>query len=270
MSGPIKLAVCGAMGRMGQMVIRAAMERCELALVGAVERPGHPNLGQNIGPLLGYADLELILGDSMTETGRGADVYIDFSSIESTLEHLVEAEQMALPGVLCTTGLNAEQQAKVKEAGRKIPVLWSPNMSTGVNVMYKIAAAMCKALGPDFDLEIVESHHNRKVDAPSGTAVKLYQVLAEARGLDPEKALVSGREGQVGARTQNEIGVLALRGGDIVGEHTVYFCGPGERLELTHRAHTRATFAEGAVRAAAWLAGKPAGFYSIDDMLSID
>ena len=270
MAGPIKVAVCGALGRMGRMVIEAVLGRADMALAGAVERPGHPDLGRNIGPLLGRSELELTLSDSLTEAGRGADVYIDFSSIESTLARLDEAEKMGLAVVIGTTGLNADQQARVREAGKKIPVLWAPNMSTGVNVMYKIAAAMCKALGPDFDLEIVESHHNQKKDAPSGTAVKLYQVLAEARGLDPDKAMISGREGQVGARTKNEIGVLALRGGDIVGEHTIYFCGPGERLELTHRAHSRATFAEGAVRAAAWLAGKSAGFYTIDDTVSLD
>ena len=206
----------------------------------------------------------------MGEAAKGAEVYIDCSSIESSLDRLNEAEKLSLPAVIGTTGLNAEQQARVKAAGAKVPVLWAPNMSTGVNVMYKIAAAMTKMLGPDFDLEIVESHHNQKKDAPSGTAVKLFQVLAEARGLDSEKAMVSGREGQVGARTKNEIGVLALRGGDIVGDHTIYFCGPGERLELTHRAHTRDTFAQGAVRAAAWLAGKPAGFYGIDDTIKLD
>lgn len=264
----IKVVVCGALGRMGQMVMRAVLGRPDLLLAGAVERKEHPSLGQNIGPLVGPADLNLVLTDSLAEAAKGADVCIDFSSIEATLEHLGQAEELGLALVIGTTGLDAAQQQRLRAAGRKIPVLWAPNMSTGVNVMYKVAAALAKMLGPDFDLEIVESHHNQKKDAPSGTAVKLFEVLAEARGLDPEKAMVAGRRGQVGARTKEEIGVLALRGGDIVGEHTVYFCGPGERLELTHRAASRNTFAEGAVRAAAWLAGKPAGFYGIDDTIS--
>lgn len=268
MNGPIKIVVCGALGRMGRMIIDGILSRDNLILAGAVERADHPSLGQNLGALIGRPEVKAALTSSLAEAGRGADVYIDFSSIESTMHHLGEAEEIGLAAVIGTTGLHAGQQAHVKESGKKIPVLWAPNMSIGVSVMYKIAAAMTKMLGPDFDLEIVEAHHNQKKDAPSGTAVKLCEVLAEARGLDPKKAMVCGRQGQVGARARDEIGVLALRGGDIVGDHTIYFCGQGERLELTHRAGSRETFAQGAIRAAAWLAGKPAGFYGIDDTLS--
>ncbi len=266
-NGPIRVAVCGALGRMGRKVIEVVGGRADMILTGAVERPDSPYLGQNIGPLVGRADLDVTLTDRLATAGAGADVYIDFTSVESSLAALEQAVGLGLAAVIGTTGLNVEQQECLKEAGRKIPVLWAPNMSTGVNAMYRIAALMAKMLGPDYDLEIVEAHHRLKKDAPSGTALKLQQTLAKARGLDPERCLVTGRGGLVGERTAEEIGVLALRGGDIVGDHTVYFCGPGERLELIHRAHSRDTFARGAVRAAAWIAGRAPGLYTIDDTL---
>ena len=266
----VKVTVCGAMGRMGQMVIKAILGRGDLTLAGAVERPDNPLLGQNIGPLVGDGSLKVVLSSDLKEAAREADVYIDFTSIESSLKYLREASEMGLAAVIGTTGLTEAQRENLKTAGEKIPVIWAPNMSVGVSAMYKIAAAMAKMLGPDYDLEIVEAHHRLKKDAPSGTAMKLYETLAQARGLDPKKSLVTGRHGQVGERTDDEIGVLAVRGGDIVGDHTVYFCGPGERLELTHRAQTRDTFAQGAVRAAAWLAGKAPGLYAIDDTISFE
>ncbi|MDR1045137.1 MAG: 4-hydroxy-tetrahydrodipicolinate reductase [Candidatus Adiutrix sp.] len=269
MGGPVKVAVCGALGRMGQRVVQAVLSRPDLVVSGVIEYPGHPRIGQNIGPLLGQTALDLTLAGSLGEGAAGADLYIDFTSVESSLAYLEEAAEINLAAVVGTTGFSPAQEAGIRAFGRKIPVLWAPNMSTGVNVLYQIAVAMARMLGPDFDLEIVEAHHRLKKDAPSGTAVKLYRALAEARGLDPAAALVSGREGLVGRRTDREIGVLALRGGDIVGDHSVYFCGPGERLELTHRAGSRDTFAQGAVRAAAWLAGKPAGFYGLEDTLAV-
>ena len=270
MAERVKVTVCGAMGRMGQMVIKAVLGRRDLVLAGAVERPDSPLLGQNIGPLMGDASLNVTLSSDLREAARGSDVYIDFTSVESSLKYLAEASELGIAAVIGTTGLSEAQRENLKKAGEKIPVIWAPNMSVGVSAMYKIAAAMAKMLGPDYDLEIVESHHRLKKDAPSGTAMKLYETLAQARGLDPKKSLITGRHGQVGERTDNEIGVLAVRGGDIVGDHTVYFCGPGERLELTHRAHTRDTFAQGAARAAAWLAGKAPGLYAIDDTISFE
>jgi 4-hydroxy-tetrahydrodipicolinate reductase len=249
---------------MGQTVRNIISQRRDMILTGAVEFSGCPSLGRNISQL-DWA--EVFLRDSISQAGIGADVYIDFTSPASSMLYLEQAAAMGLPAVIGTTGLSAEQQARLKEISQKIPVFWAPNMSIGVNVMYKIAAAMTKMLGPDYDIEILEAHHHNKVDAPSGTALKLQETIAQARNLSPKKTLVTGRQGQVGARTPEEIGVLALRGGDIVGDHTVFFCGPGERLELIHRAQTRDTFAQGAVRAAQWLVGKAPGLYSIEDTL---
>jgi 4-hydroxy-tetrahydrodipicolinate reductase len=250
------------MGRMGQKVIQAVWNRGDLALVGAVERPDHPLLGCQAIPL---ASVDLPLTSRLT----AGDVYIDFTSAQASLIYLDQAQALGLGAVIGTTGFSAGQEARLRQAGEKIPVLWAPNMSIGVNVMYKIAAEMARMLGPGYDLEIVEAHHRLKKDAPSGTARKLCQALARARGLEESKARITGREGQVGERPPGEIGVLAVRGGDIIGDHTVHFCGPGERLELTHRATSRDTFAEGAARCAAWLAGRSPGFYSIDDTLGL-
>ncbi len=264
-----RIIVCGALGRMGRQVINAVLsqpERC--SLVGVLEHPQNPLIGQEVGPIIGRAEVKLPLVTDFSQVEGGADVYIDFTSIESSLAYLAKAHELGLGAVIGTTGFSAEQQAEIKKAAESIPVLWAPNMSIGINALYKIATNLVKMLGPDYDLEVVEAHHKLKKDAPSGTAVRIYETLAEARQGWTESRLVSGREGLVGERTKEEIGVLALRGGDIVGDHTVYFCGPGERLELTHRAHTRDTFAQGSVRAGIWLAGRAPGFYAIDDTMS--
>ncbi|MDR2946537.1 MAG: 4-hydroxy-tetrahydrodipicolinate reductase [Candidatus Adiutrix sp.] len=266
MAAQIKVAVCGALGRMGQTVTSIILGRPDMLLAGAVEHPACPALGREIGA----AEAPVILAGSLGQGAGKADVYIDFTSVESSLAYLDEAVQLKLAAVIGTTGLGAAEHKKLEAAAKHIPVLWAPNMSVGVNAMFKMAAIMTKMLGPEYDIEIMEAHHHHKKDAPSGTALKLHDVVARARNLDPAKTLLTGRTGQVGERTRDEIAVLALRGGDIVGDHTVYFCGPGERLELTHRAQTRDTFAQGAVRAAAWLAGKKPGLYSIDDTISFD
>lgn len=268
MAGPIRVTVCGALGRMGRSIIQAVLNRPELmTLSGVLERPGHPQIGQNIGPLVGAAGTDLKLAENLA---AGSDVYIDFTAVESSLSYLDQAAALGLAGVIGTTGFSPEQKERLAETGRKIPVLWAPNMSIGVNALYQIVAAVAKMLGPDFDVEIVEAHHRLKKDAPSGTALKLYETIARARNLDPAKSRVTGRDGQVGERTKDEIGVLALRGGDIVGDHTIYFCGQGERLEVTHRAQSRDTFAEGAARAALWLAGRAPGLYNFDDTMKTD
>ncbi len=264
MDSRIRVAVCGALGRMGQTVRNIIAERRDMILTGAVEHPGCPSLGRNISQIEWS---EVFLRDSLRQGGIGADVYIDFTSPESSVMYLEQAVNLKLPAVIGSTGFTEEHKAKLSEAAGKIPVLWAPNMSVGVSVLYKIAEQMTKMLGPQYDIEILEAHHNRKKDAPSGTAIKLQETIARARNLSPEKTRVTGRSGQVGERTPEEIGVLALRGGDIVGEHTVFFCGPGERLELAHRAQTRDTFAQGAIRAAAWIVGKEPGLYSIEDTL---
>ena len=263
----INVMVCGALGRMGQRIIAAVENRPELSLSGALERALDPRVGQNIGPMVGNQELNLALAGDFAKAVDGAQVYIDFTSVESSLAYLEKAVELGVAAVIGTTGFTREQQEAMRLAGGKIPVLWSPNMSLGVNAMFHLSAIMTKMLGLDYDIEILDAHHRLKKDAPSGTAMKLHEIISESRGLDPEKTLVTGREGIVGERTNDEIAVLAMRAGDIVGDHTVFFCGPGERLELTHRAHTRDTFAEGSARAAAWLVGQKPGFYSVADVL---
>ena len=268
MAGPIRVTVCGALGRMGQRIIQAVLSRPEqMILSGLVERPGHPQIGQNVGPQVGADQIDLKLAEALAP---GSDVYIDFTSIESSLAYAEQAAALGLAGVIGTTGLSAEQKSRLAEFGCRVPLFWAPNMSTGVNALYKVVADLTRALGPDFDIEIVEAHHRLKKDAPSGTALRLQETIARARNLDPAQSRVSGRDGLVGERTKDEIGVLALRGGDIVGDHSIYFCGPGERLEVIHRAHSRDTFAEGAARAALWLAGRAPGLYGFEDMMKVD
>ncbi len=270
MTEPIKVIVCGALGRMGRRVIEAVLSRPDLALAGLTERPDHPLQGRELGPELGRPELKLSLAASLAEAAEEAQVYIDFSSPAASLNYLAQAVELKLAAVIGSTGFSPAEKKELAQAAEKIPILWAPNMSTGVNVMFRAAALLAKMLGPDYDLEIVEAHHRLKKDAPSGTALKLLEILASARGLEPERALRSGRGGQVGERSDSEIGVMAVRGGDIVGDHTVIFAGPGERLELIHRAQSRDTFAQGAVRAALWLAGQPKGLYDIEDSLSSD
>jgi len=263
----IKVAVCGAMGRMGRKVIQAILARPGMRISGLIEGPDCPLAGQNLSDGQGVLRPDQTLTADFAEGARGADVYIDFTTVPASLSFLARAVEMKLPAVIGTTGFSKADQAALKEAGRHIPVLWAPNMSLGISALSRAAAEMAKVLGPDYDVEIVELHHRHKRDAPSGTALKLMQAVARARGLDPDQCQVSGRQGLMAPRREDEIGVLAGRGGDVVGDHTIYFLGPGERLELTHRAHARDTFAQGAVRVAAWLVGRAPGLYNLEDTL---
>jgi len=263
----INVAVCGALGRMGQRVMAGVVSNPGLKLCGALEREDHQSLWQDAGNLTGLGSLNVILQSDFDLAMEKADVYIDFTSPEAVMINVNKAVRKKLPAVIGTTGLSEKNQTELREISKNFPILWSPNMSLGVNLMYKAVDFMARALGKDFDLEIVEAHHRLKKDAPSGTALKLFETLAEARGLEKNKCLRTGRVGLTGGRTNEEIGVLAVRGGDIVGDHTVYFCGQGERLELTHRAHSRDTFASGAIRAASWIVGREPGFYSLNDVL---
>jgi 4-hydroxy-tetrahydrodipicolinate reductase len=266
---PIPVAVCGALGRMGRRVIDAVASHPRLSLTGAVEYLGHPDTGKDVGILTGQGAIEVKVLSDFNLATQEAKVYIDFTNPAAAMENLKKAREKGLAVVIGTTGLSAEDQLFVKQASKDIPVLWAPNMSLGVNLMYKVAELIAKSLGRDFDIEIVEAHHRLKKDAPSGTALKLHEVLSKARNLDPQASIRTGRTGQVGERTDDEIGVLAVRGGDIVGDHTVLFAGPGERLELIHRAHSRDTFAAGAVRSAVWIFDKNPGLYSISDVLGL-
>lgn len=265
----VRMAVAGAAGRMAKRVLKAIHDHPQAEAAAAFEAPGHPAVGRPLSEVAGLAGLPGVVGDDPAQALSSADVLIDFTAPAATLKALAAAAEAGKAGVIGTTGLNDAQKKELAGLAQKTPVVYAPNMSVGMNLMFRLAGMMAGALGPDYALELVEAHHDQKVDAPSGTAVKLIEQMAQARGLDPAQAAIYGRKGMVGPRTRDEIGVSVIRGGDIVGDHTVYFIGQGERLELTHRAHSRDTFAQGAVRAALWVQGKAPGLYDMTDVLGI-
>lgn len=263
---PIRLAVNGALGRMGRYVLEIAAADPSFRITAALERPGHPELGRDAGLCSGAGAK---WGVSVTEPWEGdADVLIDFSLPPSSLRRLEEAAKGKCAAVVATTGFTPEERAKVEGYAATIPVLLSPNFSFGVNFLLAIAEGMAAELKDDFDIEIVEAHHNRKVDAPSGTALAIAESLARGAGWNLDDVGIYGRKGQVGARPRKEIAVHTVRAGDIVGDHKVIFGGTGETIEISHRALSRSVFAKGAVKAAKFLAGKPAGLYSMRDLFA--
>ncbi|WP_436606504.1 4-hydroxy-tetrahydrodipicolinate reductase [Sorangium sp. So ce1036] len=270
----LKVAVHGASGRMGQAIVRlAAGERAQI--VGAIVSRGSSRIGRDVGELAGTGNLGVAMSDDTSAGLLGADVVIDFSRPEALprLLHLAVRAKVAV--VSGTTRLDATCERLLDEAARHVPVLWSPNTSIGIHVLAELAASAARRLGPGFDVEIVEVHHRAKVDAPSGTAVRLADAVRAARGDagggEPAGAAalsdVYGREGNVGPRKPSELGVFAVRGGDVIGDHTVHLLGPGERIELTHRATSRDLFARGALRASWYLHGKPPGRYTMADVI---
>ncbi len=266
----IRVVVCGAMGRMGKAVLAVLRDRTHgCVLAGAVEAARHPALGRDAFEAAGLGRADVPVSDDFARAIGEADVAVDFTHAGSSVEHARATAAAGKAIVIGSTGLTAEQTAAVRAAAGSVPCVLSPNMSVGVNLMFKTAADMAKVLGDDYDVEIVEVHHRFKKDSPSGTAVKLADAVADALGRTMKDAGVYGRRGMVGERTRNEIGVFAIRAGDVVGEHTLIFGGIGERLEITHRAHSRDTFARGAVRAAAWVVGKPPGLYDMKAVLGL-
>jgi len=253
----IKVVVCGALGKMGRTVVDEIAGDAGLALAGAIEAPGNPGLGSALSGVTVTANLARALG--------ACDVVVDFTNPKTALEHITQSAAAGRPAIVGTTGFTADELALAKKAAERIPLIISPNMSAGVNLMFRIVEDVARALG-DFDAEIVEIHHNKKKDSPSGTAAKLAEAIAKAR---PGSAVINGREGLVGARKSGEIGMHSLRGGDVVGEHTVIFAGEGERFELTHRTHSRRTFARGTIRAIHFIHGKKPGLYTMDDVLGL-
>jgi 4-hydroxy-tetrahydrodipicolinate reductase len=262
----IRIIVSGAAGRMGRAIIALACGDSSFKVAGAIEARNHPDLGKDAGTLAGSSPLGVpITADLDRVIGEG-DVVIDFSEKANSLECVETARRAGKAIVIGTTGFSDEDIARIKQAAREIPVVQSPNMSVGVNLLFQIAEETARKL-KGYDVEIIEIHHNRKKDAPSGTAKKLAQVVANATNRDLSRDAVYGREGMVGQRKPGEIAVLAARAGDVVGEHTVIFAGPGERVELIHRAHSRNTFASGALRAARFAAKASPGFYTMSDVL---
>ena len=262
-----RIAVNGACGRMGMRVVQLALEDLECRIVCASERPGHPSLGKDIGTLAGKEPVGVALSTGLS--GQ-PEVLMDFSEPKSSLERAREAAKLGAALLIGTTGFTEEQKTEIQAISRRAACIVSPNMSVGVNLLINLVGKVAKALGEEYDIEIVEVHHRFKKDAPSGTALRLAERIAEATGRNLAEDAVYGRHGVIGERKKNEIGVLAVRGGDIVGDHTVMFTCLGERIELIHRAHTRDAFARGALRAAKFLAGKPPGLYSISLALGLE
>jgi 4-hydroxy-tetrahydrodipicolinate reductase len=259
----------GASGKMGARLVALAIETPGLAVGAAVERAGHPSLGRDAGEASGVGPLGVAIGADVRAALSAGDVVIDFTTPAATLALLPQVEAAKIALVIGTTGLDASGVEAIRSASSRIPIVFAPNMSLGMNVMFKVVADVARALGAGYDLEIVEAHHRMKKDAPSGTALKLGQVLAEATQRRLEDVGVYARHGDVGPRSTGEIGIQTIRAGDIVGDHTVLFGGLGERLEITHRASSRDTFARGALRAAQWLSDKPPGLYDMQDVLGL-
>jgi 4-hydroxy-tetrahydrodipicolinate reductase len=262
----MKVAVNGAAGAMGRRIISLLSEKADCRLVCALERGDHPSLGQDAGVLAGTGTVGVPL---TTRLGGQPDVLVDFSAPESTMARARECAAAGTAVVIGTTGLSEDQVAELRQkVAARVPVLVTPNMSIGVNLLFRLVGEVAKALGDGYDIEIVEAHHRRKKDAPSGTAAELARRICAALDRDPAAVLRFGREGICGPRTLDEIGVHAILGGDIVGDHTVIFAGEGERVELVHKASSRDVFARGAIRAATFLAGRKPGIYTMQDVLA--
>jgi 4-hydroxy-tetrahydrodipicolinate reductase len=265
----IKAIVAGAAGRMGGRILHMIRQRDDIVVAGAFDRKDHPLLGQDAGQVTGLGPIGTRLGDSLEGIADQGDVLIDFTNPEATLENIQTAAKHGLAVVIGTTGLSGQTLERIERIAKTIRCVMSPNMSVGVNVMFRMAGEMARLLGDEYDMEIVEVHHRLKKDAPSGTAMRLAQVLSSSMNRDLDKVAVYQRKGMIGERTDQEIGIQTLRAGDITGEHMVMFGGIGERLELVHRAHNRDNFAKGAVRAALWVVHRPPGLYDMQDVLGL-
>lgn len=263
------IVITGASGRMGQMLIRTVLASDQVRLVGALERPGNPWIGRDVGEVTGHGPVGVTVSDDPVETIARAQAVIDFTSPEASLGFAELAAQARAVHVIGTTGFTPDELARLKPAARHAPIIRAGNMSLGVNLLVGLTRKVAAALGEDWDIEVVEAHHNRKVDAPSGTALMLGQAAADGRGQPLEDLRTPAREGITGVRPQGSIGFAAIRGGDVVGEHDVIFAAAGERVVLRHLATDRAIFARGALRAALWGQDKGPGEYDMADVLGL-
>jgi 4-hydroxy-tetrahydrodipicolinate reductase len=265
----MRLVVTGAAGRMGRMLIRAILETPGVALTGALERPGGATLGQDAGVIAGMPAVGVVVTDDPLGVLLDADGIIDFSAPAATVEMAALAAQARIAHVIGTTGLEKDHLERIAAAARHAPIVRSGNMSLGINLLAQLVRAGAKALGEEFDIEIVEMHHRMKVDAPSGTALLLGEAAAEGRGIDLATHSARGRDGITGARKSGDIGFAALRGGSVIGDHSVIFAGAGERIVLSHLAEDRALFVGGALKAALWARGRKPGLYAMADVLGM-
>jgi 4-hydroxy-tetrahydrodipicolinate reductase len=264
----LRLAIAGAGGRMGRALLDGAGATPGVTVAAALEAPGSPLLGRE-GSELGAVPRGVVVGADIAAAVAASDVLIDFTRPAGTLAHLAACVKAGKALVIGTTGFEPHELEAIRAGAAKIPVVLAPNFSIGVNVALKLVDLASRALGPDYDVEVFEMHHKLKVDAPSGTALKLGEVAAAARGTTLAQDGVFARHGVTGERKAGTIGFSVARGGDVIGDHTVYLVGAGERIEITHRSNSRATYAQGAIRAAKWLAGRASGLYGMDDVLGI-
>ncbi|HRD83927.1 MAG TPA: 4-hydroxy-tetrahydrodipicolinate reductase [Rubrivivax sp.] len=267
-SRPLGIAVAGTSGRMGRMLVDAVAAAADCRLTGALDIAGSPALGQDAGSPSGLA-LGVAITDDLPRGLAGADVLIDFTRPAGTMRHLQACQAAGVAMVIGTTGFDAAQKARLSEAARQLPIVLAPNMSVGVNVMLRLLEQAAGSLAEGYDVEVIEAHHRHKVDAPSGTALAMGEVLARALGRRLDDCAVFAREGVTGERPASAIGFSTIRGGDIVGDHTVLFAGTGERIEITHRSNSRANYAAGALRAARYLVGRAPGLYGMNDVLGL-
>ena len=264
----IKIVIAGSSGRMGKTLLEGVAQADDLSLHGALEHDGSAMLGHDAGEFLGAPCGVKITAD-VAAALKGADVLIDFTRPEGTLHHVEICRKLGVNMVIGTTGFNAQQKAQIGAAAQHIGIVFAPNMSVGVNLVFKLLETASRVLSQGYDIEIIEAHHRHKVDAPSGTALGMGEVIAKTLGRDLETCAEYGRKGVTGERDPSTIGFATVRGGDIVGDHTVMFAGTGERIEITHKASSRATFALGALRAARFLKANPAGMYDMQDVLGL-
>jgi 4-hydroxy-tetrahydrodipicolinate reductase len=266
----VRIAIAGAAGRMGKSLVTACGVTEGVEVTAAVEYPASPAVGTDAGEQAGLPRLGVAVNKALGETVDDFDLLIDFTRPEPTVEHLEICRRQGKRMVIGTTGFDARQRSRIEEIAKEIPIVLAPNMSVGVNLSLKLLEIAAKVLGDDVDIEVIEAHHRHKVDAPSGTALRMGEVVAKALGRDLTECGVYERYGHTGERDRKTIGFSTIRAGDIVGEHTVMFAADGERIEITHKASSRMTFANGAVRAALWLTGKPAGLYDMQDVLELN
>ncbi len=265
----IRIAVVGASGRMGLALIKAVDLSAESSLTVAVSRPGSLSVHQQVASISGLAHLDFPIVDDLESCMSEFDVLIDFTRPEASMQYLEQCNRAGKAVVLGTTGFSEQQKSQIQTYAEHIPIVFAPNMSVGVNLSLKLLQMAAKVMGDSSDIEVIEAHHRNKIDAPSGTALRMGEVVAETLGRDLKDCAIYGREGDTGIRDDKTIGFSTIRAGDIVGEHTVMFADEGERLEITHKASSRLTFANGAVRAAVWLEGKENGLYDMQDVLDL-
>lgn len=265
----MKIAINGASGRMGKALIHAGSEDKNVQLGAAFDITSSGSIGRDAGVVAGIGDTGIVIADELASHHTDFEVLIDFSVPECTMQSLEVCRTYGKAMVVGTTGLDDNQKQKLQEAGKEIAIVFSPNMSVGVNLCLELLQTAAKMLGDDYDVEIIEAHHRHKIDAPSGTALRMGEVVAKSLGRNINECAVYGRQGHTGERDKKTIGFETIRAGDIVGEHTVMFCGMGERIEITHKATSRMTFAKGAIRAAIWVAAQEKGLYDMQDVLAV-